>query len=194
MADKIFKPNTNIDLNLCYLWQYEQAPHEKKMLENKQKFLKENVEDFWSNWLTDVFNINTATTFGLNLWGRLLGVGRPTYIDNGVVVDFTDEQYRTVLKGRVMLMMSNCSIPEINKYLNYLFPNKSVFVVDYQNMSMKIVFYYTPTAQELAIAQLDGFLPRPAGVDVDYVIVPPDEVFGFDGQELSTFDNGTFLA
>ena len=163
-------------------------------MQNKQKFLKANVEDFWNNWLKDVFNIDTASTFGLNLWGRFLGVGRPSYMDGGVLVEFDDDQYRTVLKGRLMLMMSNGSVPEINKYINYLFPDKSTFVVDYQDMSVNIVFYYTPSSQEMAIIQLDGFLPRPAGVNVNYVFVPPDEVFGFYGQELSTFDNGSFLA
>jgi len=194
MADKVFNPNPVIDLNDCYLWQYDKAPHIKTLMQNKQKFLKANVEDFWSNWLKDVFNIDTASTFGLNLWGRFLGVGRPSYLDGGVLVEFDDDQYRTVLKGRLMLMMSNGSVPEMNKYINYLFPDKSTFVVDYQDMSVNIVFYYTPTTQEMAIIQLDGFLPRPAGVNVNYVIVPPEEVFGFDGQELSTFDNGSFLA
>lgn len=194
MADKVFNPNPVIDLNDCYLWQYDKATHIKTLMQNKQKFLKANVEDFWNNWLKDVFNIDTASTFGLNLWGRFLGVGRPSYLDGGVLVEFDDDQYRTVLKGRLMLMMSNGSVPEINKYINYLFPDKSTFVVDYQDMSVNIVFYYTPSSQEMAIIQLDGFLPRPAGVNVNYVIVPPDEVFGFYGQELSTFDNGSFLA
>jgi len=91
-------------------------------------------------------------------------------------------------------MNSNGSVKDINAYLNFLFPEKPVFVVDYQNMTMKLVFYYQPTAQEMAVIQSDGFLPIPAGVKVGYVIVPPDEVFGFHGQDLQTFEYGTFLA
>ena len=182
------------DLGNCYLWQYEQAEKLKKLLKGKRDFYKNAVTDFFESWTTNVFNIDTANTFGLNLWGSFVGVKRPEYISGGQTITFTDEQYRTVIKGRIMLMNSNGSVPSINQYLNYLFPGKSSFVVDYQNMSIQIIFYYTPTAEEMAIINLDGFLPRPAGVRVNYIIVPPEEVFGFDGLELSTFDQGSFLS
>ena len=181
-------------LDDCYLWQYDAAVNLKGLLSKKQAFYKKAVSYFWENWTKDVFNIDTANTFGLNLWGGFFGVSRPEYIDGGHTIQFTDDQYRTVIKGRLMLMNSNGSVSSINKYLNYLFPNKAVFVVDYHDMSIKLVFYYTPTAEELAIINLNGFLPRPAGVNVQYVIIPPEEVFGFYGQELSTFDQGSFLA
>lgn len=181
-------------LNDCFLWQYDSAVKLTSLLSKKQGFYKTAVSDFWENWTKDIFNIDTADTFGLNLWGSFFGVNRPTYTDGGQTIVFSDDQYRTVIKGRVMLMNSNGSVPSINQYLNYLFPNKPVFVVDYQNMSIQLIFYYTPTAEELAIINLDGFLPRPAGVNVNYQIVPPDEVFGFYGQELSTMDQGSFLA
>lgn len=178
----------------CFLWQYDAAVNLKNLLKKKQAFYEKAVSAFWKQWTKDVFNIDTANTFGLNLWGGFLGVNRPTYIDGGQTITFTDDQYRTVIKGRLMLMNSNGSVPSINQYLNYLFPNKAVFVVDYNDMSINLVFYYTPTAEELAIINLDGFLPRPAGVDVNYKIIPPDEVFGFYGQEMAPMDQGTFLA
>ena len=194
MSDKVFDLNTDVDLGGCFLWQYESAEKLKKIIQNKQAFLDENVKKFWDDWTKNVFNIDSANTFGLNLWGRFLGIGRPSYVEGGQTIDFDDEQYRVVIKGRLLLMMSNGSIPSINKYLNYLFPNKPVFAVNYYNMTMNIVFYYTPTAAEMAIITLDGFLPRPAGVKMNYGIIPPEEVFGFYGQELSTFDQGTFLS
>lgn len=178
----------------CFLWQYDKAENLKNLLKKKQAFYEKAVSAFWKQWTEDVFNIDTAKTFGLNLWGGFLGVNRPSYIENGQTIIFTDDQYRTVIKGRLMLMNSNGSVPSINQYLNYLFPNKAVFVVDYQDMSINLVFYYTPTAEELAIINLDGFLPRPAGVNVNYRIIPPDEVFGFYGQDMAPMDQGSFLA
>lgn len=178
----------------CFLWQYDAAVNLKNLLKKKQAFYEKAVSAFWKQWTKDVFNIDTANTFGLNLWGGFLGVNRPTYIDDGQTITFTDDQYRTVIKGRLMLMNSNGSVPSINQYLNYLFPNKAVFVVDYNDMSINLVFYYTPTAEELAIINLDGFLPRPAGVNVNYRIIPPDEVFGFYGQDMAPMDQGSFLA
>lgn len=178
----------------CFLWQYDAATKLNGLLSKKQAFYKKAVSDFWKSWTKNVFNIDTATTFGLNLWGAFLGVNRPTYIDNGQTIIFNDDQYRTVIKGRLMLMNSNGSVQSINKYLNYLFPNKPVFVIDYRDMSIKLIFYYTPSAEEMAIMNLDGFLPRPAGVNVQYQIVPPDEVFGFYGQDMAPMDQGSFLA
>lgn len=193
--NKVYKVDTNIPLGLCWLWQYDKAEKIKKILDGKNDFIKNNVSNFWENWQKTVFNINTADTFGLKIWGGFLGVERPTYTnETGETIVFTDDQYRTIIKGRLLLMMSNGSVHDINAYLNYLFPGKSVFCVDYHDMSINLVFYYQPTDEEIAIIKSDGFLPRPAGVLVNYIIVPPDEVFGFYGQELSTFDNGSFLS
>lgn len=194
MTNRVYTTDTSINLGDCFLWQYDLANRLKSLMQAKQKFYKQSVSDFWLNWTTNVFNINTANTFGLSLWGSLLGITRPSYEDNGQLVPFTDEQYRTLIKGRLLLMNSNGSIKDLNAYLNFLFPSKPVFVVDYGNMHISLIFYYQPTNQELAIILSDGFLPRPVGVKIDWIIVPPDQTFGYYGQELSTFDNGTFLA
>lgn len=190
---EIYNVDTTVDLSKVKLWQYDNAQNLLKLIDKLQEFANENIDQFWSNWKEDVFVLDTANSFGLSLWGMLLGVERPSYVDGGQTILFNDEQYRTLLKGRVMLMNSNGSVKDINAYLNFLFPEKPVFVVDYQNMTIKLVFYYQPTVQEMAVIQSDGFLPVPAGVKVGYVIVPPDEVFGFYGQDLQTLDNGTFL-
>lgn len=194
MSDKVFELDTDLNLGDCFLWQYDQAAKIKSLLQKKQSFCQKEITEFWNNWLTNVFNIDTANEFGLSIWGTFLDVQRPSYELNGEIVQFDDDQYRTLIKGRLMLMNSNGSIPSINAYLNYLFPGKAVFAVDYYDMSINLVFYYQPTEKEMAIIQSEGFLPKPAGVNIKYVIVPPDEVFGFDGQEMQTFDNGTFLA
>lgn len=191
---KIGQISTTFDSGDVKLWQYDNTKNINGLINYQIDFSTENVTRFWNSWYDDIFNIETANTFGLNLWGVFLGVNRPSYESNGQTISFTDEQYRTVLKGRIMLMNSNGSIPSFNKYLNFLFPNGTTYVVDYHDMSVNMIFYYTPTDEELAIIQSDGFLPTPTGVKVNYVIVPPEEVFGFDGQELSNFDNGSFLA
>ena len=55
MSDKVFEANPKIDLNDCYLWQYEQAEKLKKILQNKQAFLDKNVKQFWDDWVKNVF-------------------------------------------------------------------------------------------------------------------------------------------
>lgn len=190
---KEYEIDTNCNLSKVKLWQYNEATKLNALIDNMQNFAEENVNQFWQDYSRDIFNIRTANAFGLKLWGIVLGIERPRYQSGGQTIIFNDEQYRRVLIGRLMLMNSNGSIKDINAYLNYMFPEKPVFAVDYHNMTINIVFYYTPTAEEQAVINLDGFLPIPAGVKSNVVIVPPDEVLGLYGQEMQTLDNSTFL-
>lgn len=195
MAEKIYEINTDLELGDSYLWQYEQAEKFKQLMYNQDSFYHINVKEFFDSFLTDIFNINTATTFGLNLWGMTLGIPRPIWTDSqGVERVYSDEQYRTLIKGRLLLMQSNCSIHDFNAYLNYLFPGKNVFTIDYNDMSISLIFFYSPTEEERAVILQEGFLPRPAGVEIKYIIVPPAETFGFYGSEFSGFDQGIFFS
>lgn len=191
---KVYDIDTNIDLRYCYLWQYGKAESLTSLMSQKEQWYNNNVTGFWDNFYTNIFNLQTANSFGLNLWGSLLNVVRPTYENNGQTIVFTDDQYRILLLGQLMLQNSNGSIHDFNNYLNFIFPNKPVFVIPYLTMEIRLVFYYQPDVEELAIIQASNFLPLPAGVEVNYAIIPPDTTFGFDGQEMSNWDNGTFFA
>lgn len=191
---KVGQISTNFDAGKVKLWEYDQTKKINGLINYQINFSNENIAKFWDDWYNDIFNLDTAKGFGLNIWGKILGVSRPTYEQDGSVVSFSDDQYRTILKGRLMLMNSNGSIRDFNKYLNALFPNSPAYVVDYHDMSVNLILYFNPTDEERAIIESEGFLPLPTGVEINYVIVPPDEVFGFYGQELSNFENGSFLA
>lgn len=184
----------NADLERAVLWQYENAPNLRALIAGEKSFSDTNSEQFWENWFNQIFAISTANNFGLNLWGKVLGVARPSYTNAaGAVVAFSDDMYRKLLLARLMLCNSNGSVSSINRYLAFMFPNKPVFVVNYYNMTIKIILYYEPSLEDLAVIKTEGFIPVPAGVLVDYVIVPPDKTFGFEESELTGFDTGTFI-
>lgn len=65
------------DMSPVVLWQYNDAERLKAIIANEQAFLDENVSSFYKDFNRDVLNITTANTFGLNVWGILLGVPRP---------------------------------------------------------------------------------------------------------------------
>ena len=67
------------DMSPVVLWQYNDAERLKAIIANEQAFLDENVSSFYKDFNRDVLNITTANTFGLNVWGILLGVPRPSY-------------------------------------------------------------------------------------------------------------------
>lgn len=215
-------------LQRCKLWQYSNASRLLALIDAEQSFVDANITGFWQNWYDDVFNIDTCNTFGLEVWGLILGVRRPYQdpanyhinkqnnfmlwnkddklwhvvylkgaspqfvvgiqgeeLDSRIFVD--DETYRLFLKARMFLYNSNGSMADINRYLEFLFPDKAVFATDGYDMSVTVVFYYTPGERDMALINSPDFLPLPAGVQLNTLIGDPKQTFGFDGQELATW-------
>lgn len=178
----------------CILWQYDNAPKLKSLVQACQDEFDGNVQDFWDNFYTNIFNLDTANSFGLAVWGICLGVERPKYEYQGQEYLYSDDMYRLFLKAQSIIFSNNGSIAQFNKYMNLLFPNKPIKINDNLDMTIRVVFYYTPTAEEWFVINNPDFLPRPSGVEIELVIIAPDKVFGFDGSGLSGFDQGTFFA
>lgn len=140
-----------------------------------------------------VWDISTAQGFGLDIWGRILGVKRTLYILQTEYLGFagasnaysfgagllytpntatnnfamTDAVYRRVLLAKAAFNITNCSIPAINAILMALFPDYgNVYVIDGEDMTMQYYFSAAPNAVDYAIATQSGVLPKPTGVSV----------------------------
>lgn len=74
---KITNYNFDCRLDPVVLWQYNDAEKLKGIVANQQKFMDENVRDFYDGLNSNVFNLSTCNSFGLSVWGALLGVPRP---------------------------------------------------------------------------------------------------------------------
>ena len=61
----------NVNLMRTVLWQYENAPRFKSLVQSEQDWANENVAEFWNNWFRDVFNLKPANEFGLSVWSRI---------------------------------------------------------------------------------------------------------------------------
>lgn len=195
---KIANYNYQQDLSKVILWQYDSAEKFKKLVAGEQEFMDNAVTKFWEDFNTNIFNLATCNTFGLELWGKLLGVARPTYLSGGVVVEYDDEQYRLVLQARIYLLTFDGSVCALNKFFKMLFPQYPVVITDNYNMTVTIGFVQEPAEEMKVIFRNPDFLPRPSGVEyimdweTDY-----SKVFGFEGQtyqgvQMPSFDNGTF--
>ena len=185
----------NIDLRKVILWQYDDAERFKALIEAEQLFMDTAVTGFWDDFNRDIFNLATCNSFGLSVWGALLSVARPTYIENGVRREYNDDQYRLVLQARIYLLTFDGSAKALNKFFKMLFPEYSVVITDNLDMSVDISFANEPTSEIKTVLQDSLFLPRPSGVEynlnwsVDYT-----KIFGFEGQTPTQgFDNGTFI-
>ncbi len=147
----------------------------------------QNLYDF-------VWNIDTAQGYGLDVWGRIVGVGRtlsfPGSVDylgfneaggwtgfnqggffsgGGTTTNYllSDADFRTLILAKAAGNISDGSIPSVNEILLRLFG--SGYVVDNQDMSLTYTFPIGLTPVQLAIVQQSGVLPSPAGVVVNVV-------------------------
>lgn len=140
-----------------------------------------------------VWNIDTAAGFGLDIWGRIVGVSRALHIasegylgfsDDTDAVPFgqgvfyttarltpnfslTDDAYRQLIMAKAALNITNCAIPSVNAILRALFPGYgNVYARDNRDMTMTYVFGAALSKVDYAIVTQSGALPKPAGVSV----------------------------
>ena len=70
--------SNKINTDGVILWQYDKAYNLIRLLQHWNQFAKASCEDFWDYFGNYVFAIDSADTYGLNVWGSLLGIPRPT--------------------------------------------------------------------------------------------------------------------
>lgn len=155
-----------------------------------------NLDDFFDL----MWNVATAQGYGLDVWGRIVGVGRILNVASGENLGFeeasgagitgwnqgpfysgvsvtsnyslADDAFRTLIYAKALSNICDGSIPGINSILQTLFPGKSCYVTNGQNMTMTYTFNFALTTLEQAIVEGTGILPTPAGVTATFVINP----------------------
>lgn len=144
-------------------------------------------------------NIDTATGYGLDAWGRILGIARTVQLWSGkVFLGFAephdpafesfgfgifysgsglttptaeaDASFRLLLLAKALTNITIGSIPAINHILLSLFPGRgNAFVTDNGGMNMTYTFTYPLSQLELAILKQTAVLPKPVGVHATIV-------------------------
>lgn len=170
--------------------QYANSPTLLQLIANMDAYLDQtqNIDAFFDL----IWNVDTAQGYGLDVWGRIVGVGRilqvssafyfgfteagiearpfnqaPFYIGAPLTSNYalTDTAYRTLILAKALANICDGSIPAINQILLNLFPGRGdCYVVDNQDMTMVYAFEFALTPVEAAIVTQSGVLPRPTGV------------------------------
>lgn len=173
------------------------------------------------NFYDVVFNLYTAKGFGLDIWGRIVGVGRYLNVrpqnkyfgfdtPNDSFTPFnvapfrngepetstyrlSDDAYRKLILVKAMANIVRPNAPTINRMLQYLFDKRRCYVLDLGDMAMRYVFAFYLQPYERAIIESEYF-PRPAGVRVEILEIPEPNIFGFHegGASFAPFNQGTF--
>lgn len=171
--------------------QYESSPVLQKLVENwKSTF---SFESDLINFFNQVYNLETATTYGLNVWGTILNTSRtvfiPSYTSTNPTFGFegtglqpfnqgifytgnapfyfvlTDEQYRILLLLKLVGGYSNGSISGLNLCLKTYFRDRGlIYCEPVGKMFYNIISDFSLTANETLIFEYTDALPLPAGV------------------------------
>jgi len=179
--------------------QYAQSPSLNALLNAFNDWIDPAllIDDFIFN----VWDLDTATGYGLDVWGRIVGVGRVLEITTGgryfgfnqqtsLEVDpfntspfyggqqinnnfvLSDDGFRTLIRAKALSNICDGSIPGINKVLLTLFPNRgNAYVTNGRDMTMTYTFTFPLSSVELAIISQSGVLPQPVGVSITPVVV-----------------------
>lgn len=183
----------SVNLLKAILWQYNGATNLQSILTAKQAWYTENETQFWDDWFTNVFNLQTCNDFGCVVWAIILGIplnfvtgtapkaGTPWGFDvtnlsnfdgnynftaqqaGGIV--FTTAQKRILLQLRYYQLTSRGSLTQTNKMLKALLsPFGTYYMVDNLNMTMTFVSTGpAPSWLTFILTQMQ-ILPKPASV------------------------------
>jgi len=181
------------------LWQYQNAPNITALLQAKQDVWDTDFTDFWEDFYTNIFNLQTANDFGLAVWAIILGApityivtaggaaswgfgtnhvnfGNGNFLGVGgsnTTYTFSTDTARVILQLQYFRLIGTCTVPAINRMLQFIFAEDygQAYVVDGLNMTQKYCFAFTPPSDmQLAFNSLD-ILPRPAGVSSSWSII-----------------------
>ena len=193
------------------IWQYK-LPKAIAEIDMKSKFWIDFMEDCLK--FIDMWNVDTAEKYSLDVLGRIFGVSRSsvsltekeylTYYEKtgglgwgrgrwyvageafGETILLTDQEFRFLIKARIWKLYQNPSLDYLTDALQAL-TGDDAYIVDNGNMTMKVYYGKAITLDsfiKFAIENLD-ILPRPVGIGYTYEQVG-SKFFGFNGEE---FDN-----
>lgn len=184
------------DINFFDVWstiisQYANSPIITTLITNLDEYLDPTVN--LDSFFDLVWNVDTAQGWGLDVWGRIVGVSRTLSVqltdqyfgfeEAGVSANpfntqpffsgqqlnnnfiLTDSAYRVLILAKALANICDGSIPAINQILLNLFPNRgNCYVKDNLDMTMTYHFDFALSPVELAIVEQSGALPKSTGV------------------------------
>ena len=167
----------------------------------------------------DIWDIETAKGYGLDIWGRIVGIERYVFITShveniGFATGFTpfnsgtwssgeddgrkyrmdDETYRKIIMLKAMSNITYASAPNINRLLSIMFEKRGrAYFVKNGTMAARYVFEFFLLPAERAIIRQSDLLPRPSGVLLDFYEPEVNKTFGYIEANLAPFGEGAFF-
>lgn len=197
--------------------QYAASPTIRALVESARVRLAPDADI--ALFYRSIFDIATAQGVGLDIWGRILGIGRsvaveaarayfgfeeadydpfdvsPFWLRDGATERYTlsDEAYRELLLWKAMANIATADAAAINRLLLLLFPGQDIVIHDWGNMSIELYVRFPLLPYQRTILRNYGLLARGAGVGWGWAEIPLP-VFGFAEADYEPFDTAPFWA
>lgn len=196
--------------------QYAASPHIRALVDAYWEALNPDadIDLIYKNMIDP----DTAVGFGLDVWGRIVAIGReyvaadeeniyfgfkpevandrldtfdnaPFYKKIDGKIRLADPAYRTYIFIKAMINIGDCSLASINCMLKLMFPNAEIYCLHVDTMVLRLVIRTKlAEADKQALLNLP-WLPAGVGLEMYQIITP---TFGFNGSGLNPFNQGTF--
>ena len=186
------------DVRTTVLVQYANSPTIGLLIEAINQWLDPSrvIDD----WYQNVWDVSTATGWGLDVWGRIVGVQRvlnvaegkywgyneatslsadpygqsPFYQGEPLTSNFalSDQAFRLLIMAKAAANITDGSIPSINAILMALFPGRgNAWVADGLNMTMTYTFAFNPPLTEVEQAIVEQSGVLPRSTGVAMFVV-----------------------
>lgn len=157
------------DIDRTIISQYAASPVITRLVETFDEWI-DPAADF-NQFFQMVWWLDTAQGYGLDVWGRIVGVGRVVNVASGIYFGFaeaadvanespfnsggpffgggtttsnfalTDDGFRVLIIAKALSNITNGSIPAINQILLTLFPNRGNCYV-IDNADMTMIYHF----------------------------------------------------
>ena len=208
-----------IDYEKTIISQFSNSPVIVQLIENMNSYIDQSAN--FDAFLSYVWNVDTAQGFGLDIWGRIVGITRNVSINDvsgcfgfqtpnasndflpfeqgvfydpsaQVIYNQPDDDYRKLILAKALANISQCTAPAINQLLKNIFAGRGrCYVNDYSNMTCKCTFEFSLTPVEKKILE-NQIIPHPSGVLMTYEEIGQNVGFVEMGDGAYPFDDGTW--
>jgi hypothetical protein len=181
-----------INVEQTIISQYGNSATISRLIANMNEYLDPRAD--FDAFYDFVWNVDTAQGFGLDIWGRIVNIGRDLLLSDAELYfgfsdalpgsypfgeqpfydgtepatqtyRLADDAYRTLILVKALSNISATNAPSLNQLLQNLFGDRGrVYVNDMGGMNIRYTFEFLLTGYEFAIMTQSGAIPRPAGV------------------------------
>lgn len=199
--------------------QYANSPTLLQLIDSMNQYFDPTIN--FADFFDFVWNVDTAQGFGLDIWGKIVNIGRDVTIPeelsyfgfmepgdaepfgqmpfyNSVAATQTyrlnDNVYRVLILTKALANISESTPASLNRLLQNLFPGRGrAYVIDLGGMRIQYTFEFLLEPFEYAVLTQSGAVPSPAGVGSTILQVDVPNTFGFMEGSGQPFGQGVFF-